>query len=96
MRPWKCYILVATQELVHCLICLHSPLGAVRPRASAYISGNALVPVLQPLHVTGWLVSCSHDPYSAICGQLVDIKMIMRDATYFAQGMNKSQIDITR
>ena len=30
----KCNILVATQELVRCLICPHSPSGAGRPRAS--------------------------------------------------------------
>ena len=30
----KCNILVATQELVRCLICPHSPSGAERPRAS--------------------------------------------------------------
>ena len=44
-------ILVATQALVHYLICLHSPSGAARPRACVYISGNALLPVLQLLHV---------------------------------------------
>ena len=30
----KCNILVATQVLVHCLICPHSPSGAGRPWAS--------------------------------------------------------------
>ena len=39
----KCYILVATQELVHCLICPWAP--------RVYILGNALVPVLQLLLV---------------------------------------------
>ena len=40
----KCYILVVTQVLVHCL---HLPSGTEHPQARVYIPGNALVPVLQ-------------------------------------------------
>ena len=36
---------------MHYLICPHSPSGAARPQACAYISGNALLPVLQLLHI---------------------------------------------
>ena len=39
---------VNTQAAVHCLICLHSPSGAHSTRGCrVYISGNALLPVLQ-------------------------------------------------
>ena len=34
LECWKYNILVPTQTLINCLICLHSPLGAVRPQAS--------------------------------------------------------------
>ena len=54
LECWKCNILVATQALVHCLICPHLPLGALVRRA--YISGNALVPVLQLLLIVSVLV----------------------------------------
>ena len=47
------YVLVATQELVLCMICPHSPSGTVHPRVCAYTLGNALVPVLQLLLVLG-------------------------------------------
>ena len=56
------HILVATQELVHCLICPHLPSGAARPQAHAYISGSALVPVLQLLLVNLLLLIWSHTP----------------------------------
>ena len=39
------------QVPVLCLICTHSPSDAVGPRARAYISGKALLPVLQLLLV---------------------------------------------
>ena len=42
----KCYITYVTWAVVICLICPHSPLGAVRPRARAYISGKSLLPML--------------------------------------------------
>ena len=42
-----CNILVVTQEIVHYLICAHSPSGAPHPRV--YISRNALFPVLHNL-----------------------------------------------
>ena len=41
--------MVVTPWGVHCLIC--GPSGAVRPRASAYISGNAPPKALQPLPI---------------------------------------------
>ena len=40
-------VIVVTQAGVLCLICMHEPEGAQRPRASADISGKARVPVLQ-------------------------------------------------
>ena len=65
----KCHILVATQALVHFLICPHLPSGAARPWACAYISGNALLPVLQLLHVAVKLMS-----HGARNGQAKDIQ----------------------
>ena len=43
------HVIVVTQAGVLCLICTHEPEGAQRPRASADISGKALMPVLQLL-----------------------------------------------
>ena len=46
-RPLEAIVLVVTQARVLCLICIPEALGPAALRLLAYISGKALVPVLQ-------------------------------------------------
>ena len=66
------YVIVVTQAGVHCPICTHEPEGVQHPRASADISGNARMPVLQLIcNTSGTLKICPNLPLNALLFYIV-------------------------